>query len=593
MSGNSGMGGGAVRDVDEPVFYRRLFPYTEIPRVEFDGKSVPMEAPRDIWITDTTFRDGQQARPPYTVRQIVDIYTMLHELDGGAGLIRQAEFFLYSRQDKEAVRACIEKGYRYPEVTGWIRARKEDFNLVREMGLRETGILTSCSDYHIFLKLNWTRREAAENYLGVVRAALEAGVTPRCHLEDITRADFHGFVVPFVRELMRLADESGIPIKIRACDTLGYGVPQPEATLPRSVPRIMHGLRHDAGVPAERLEWHGHNDFHKVLINAVSAWLYGCAAANGTILGFGERTGNPPIEGLVMEYLSLRGRPGGVDTTVITKIARYFQDELGVQIPPNYPFVGLDFNTTRAGIHADGVLKHEEIYNPFDTAKILKRPVRVSIADKAGVAGIAYWVDSYLGLEGDRRIDKREPGLMKIKKWVDAQYAGQRTTSISDEEMLHMARLHLPHLFKSDFDRLKTRVRSIAQQLVEEFTERAEVRSMEPAKMEPVLAGMLEDHPFIKYMYVTDTAGRKITANIVKAGDQEKYDSYFVPGFDFSNRNWFKGPMKTGKTHVSDFYTSLLDGALCITVSAPVRGMDGVVAGVVGIDILFEDIAKI
>ncbi len=156
-----------------------------------------------------------------------------------------------------------------------------------------------------------------------------------------------------------------------------------------------------------------------------------------------------------------------------------------------------------------------------------------------------------------------------------------------------MARLHLPHLFKSDFDRLKTRVRSIAQQLVEEFTERAEVRSMEPAKMEPVLAGMLEDHPFIKYMYVTDTAGRKITANIVKAGAQEKYDSYFVPGFDFSNRNWFKGPMKTGKTHVSDFYTSLLDGALCITVSAPVRGMDGVVAGVVGIDILFEDIAKI
>ena len=590
-SGNSR--GNAVRDVEEPVLFRDLFTYTEVPRVEFDGKSVPLAIQRDFWITDTTFRDGQQSRPPYSVKQIVDIYTMLHELDGGTGLIRQCEYFLYSPQDKEAVRRCLALGYRYPEVTGWIRAKKEDFQLVKEMGLKETGILTSCSDYHIFLKLNWTRRQAAENYLGVVRAALETGVIPRCHLEDITRADFHGFVVPFVRELMRLSDESGIPVKVRACDTLGYGVPYPEATLPRSVPRLIHGLRNEAGVPPERLEWHGHNDFHKVLINAVAAWLYGCSAANGALLGFGERTGNPPLEGLVMEFLSLRGRPEGVDTTVITKIARYFQDKIGAQISPNYPFVGLDFNTTRAGIHADGVLKDEEIYNAFDTVKLLNRPVRVSIADKAGVAGIAYWVDSYLGIEGDRRIDKREPGLMKIKKWVDEQYAGQRTTSISDEEMLHMARLHLPHLFKSDFDRLKAHVRSIAQQLVEKVTECDEVRSMERAKMEPALVRMLEDHPFIKYMYVTDTAGRKITANVVRAFDQEKYDAYFVPGFDFSNRNWFKGPMKTGKTHVSDFYTSLLDGALCITVSAPVRTMDGKIAGVFGIDILFEDIAKI
>jgi isopropylmalate/homocitrate/citramalate synthase len=582
-----------VRDVAEPELFRDLFPYAEVPRVGFDGEAVPLDIPREFWITDTTFRDGQQSRPPYTAAQIARIYGMLHELDGGSGLIRQCEFFLYSPQDQEAVRRCLALGHRYPEVTGWIRARKEDFRLVREMGLKETGILTSCSDYHIFLKLNWTRRQAAENYLGIVRAALEAGVIPRCHLEDITRADFHGFVVPFVQALMRLSEQSGIPVKVRACDTLGYGVPFAHAALPRSVPRLIHGLRRDAGVPSERLEWHGHNDFHKVLANAVAAWLHGCAAANGALLGFGERTGNPPLEGLVMEYLSLRGRPAGVDTTVITKIARYFQDELGVQVPPNYPFVGLDFNTTRAGIHADGALKHEEIYNAFDTVKLLRRPVRVSIADKSGVAGIAYWVDSYLGLEGDRRIDKREPGLMKMKKWVDEQYAARRTTCISDEEMLHLARLHLPHLFASDFDRLKTRVRAIAQQLVEKVTERDEVCSMDGARMRPVLLRMLDDHPFIKYLYVTDAAGRKITPNIVRAFDQEKYDAYFTPGFDFSNREWFKGPMRTGKTHVSDFYTSLLDGALCITVSAPIRRADGAVAGVFGIDILFEDIAKI
>ncbi|MCX6357576.1 MAG: cache domain-containing protein, partial [Candidatus Aureabacteria bacterium] len=354
-----------------------------------------------------------------------------------------------------------------------------------------------------------------------------------------------------------------------------------------------HSLRHDAGGPPAQLEWHGHNDFHKVLVNAVAAWLYGCSAANGALFGFGERTGNPPVEGLVMEYLALKGPRKGVDTTVITKIARYFQDHAGAIIPPNYPFVGFDFNTTRAGIHADGVLKHEEIYNPFDTVKLLKRPIRVSITDKSGGAGIAYWVDAYLGLEGDTRVDKREPGLMKIKRWVDEQYAAGRTTTISDDEMLHQARLYLPRLFKSDFDRLKAHVTSIAQELVEKVTERAEVRSMAPEKMEPILRKMLKDHPFIKYMYVTDMGGRKVTANIVRPFDQEKYDAYFIDDYDFSNRNWFRRPLKTGKTHVSDFYTSLMDGSLCITVSAPVRDAGGAIAGVFGIDILFEDIAKI
>jgi hypothetical protein len=224
--------------------------------------------------------------------------------------------------------------------------------------------------------------------------------------------------------------------------------------------------------------------------------------------------------------------------------------------------------------------------------KFLKRPVRVNITDKSGIAGIAYWVDSYLGLEGDRRMDKRDPGLMKIKKWVDEQYAGQRTTAISDEEMLHLARVHLPRLFQSDFDRLKARVTAMAQQLVEKVTKRGEVRSMHPENMEPVLRELLEEYPFIKYMYVTDREGRKVTANIVKPSDQVKYDAYFTSGFDFSNRSWYKRPLKTGKVHVSDFYTSLMDGSLCITVSAPVRDVTGAIAGIFGIDILFEDIAK-
>ncbi len=437
-----------LQHVDEPVLLREMFPYDEVSRVMFDGKTVPMEPPEDFWITCTTFRDGQQARPPYTVKQTVDLYDFLHRLGGPNGIIRQCEFFLYSDKDREAVEKCLEKGYKYPEVTGWIRAVKSDFQLVKDMGLKETGILTSASDYHIFLKLGKTREQAMEGYLDLARSAIEAGVLPRCHLEDLTRADFYGFIIPFVQELMKLSEESGMPVKIRLCDTMGYGVPYPGAALPRSVPKLVYNLVHEGGVPPERLEWHGHNDFHKVLINASTAWLYGCCAANGTLLGFGERTGNPPIEGLIIEYISLRGEPNGADTTVITEIGNYFTREIGSPAPPNYPFVGSDFNTTRAGIHADGLIKNEEIYNIFDTGKVLNRPLGVNVTDKSGLAGITYWINSYLGLSGDKRIDKRHPGIAAVGKWVEEQYAEKRTTAISNLEMAEQVKKHFPEYFK-------------------------------------------------------------------------------------------------------------------------------------------------
>lgn len=435
-------------DVAQPNLLREIFPYHEVPRIVFDGALEQPDPAPEFFITDTTFRDGQQARPPYTAAQIVAMFDLLHRLGGPNGVIRQSEFFLYSKLDRDAVNRCLERGYEFPEVTGWIRAVKSDFKLVKEMGLRETGILTSCSDYHIFLKLKKTRRAAMEDYLGIVRTALDAGLRIRCHLEDATRADFQGFVVPFVSKLMELGDESGIPVKIRVCDTLGFGVPYPGVALPRSVPKLISGLRRECGVPPECLEWHGHNDFHKVLANATAAWLYGCMYANGTILGYGERTGNPPLEGLVMDYVSLKGGANGMDLSVITEIAEYFEREIGYRIPPNYPFVGRDFNVTRAGIHADGLLKDEEIYNVFDTARILRRPPRVAVDKTSGTAGIAWWINAYLRLPREIQVPKSAIEVSQIARWVDAQYDAGRTTSISDEEMMEQVRRHFPRLLE-------------------------------------------------------------------------------------------------------------------------------------------------
>ncbi len=581
-----------LQEVEKPNLMRDIFPYTEVARIDFDYKFVMPSPPEDMLITDTTFRDGQQARPPYTVRQIVDIFDMLHRLSGPKGIIRQSEFFLYSDKDKEAVEHCRQRGHTFPEITAWIRANAKDLALVQEMELTETGILTSVSDYHIFLKLNWDRRRALDEYLGIVKTALAMGIKPRCHLEDITRADIYGFCVPFAIELMRLQQESGIDIKLRLCDTMGYGVPYQGAALPRSVPKLVRAMIDDAGVPGHLLEWHGHNDFHKVMVNSATAWLYGCGTVNGAVLGFGERTGNAPIEGMIMEYISLRGTTDGMDTQVITEIADYFEKELRYHIPGNYPFVGKNFNSTSAGIHADGLLKNEEIYSPFDTARILNRPITITITDKSGKAGIVHWINSRLELTGERAVDKNNPGVARIYKRIMEQYEEGRCTSISNEEMEKLTRKYLPELFVSEFDQLKAKAHTLAAHLAEDLATRPEIMSMNPEVLEPVLQKSLELFPFIQFMYVTNTEGRKVTRNITHIVDRAKYAEMKLDE-DLSNRSWFIEPIKSGKVFVSDFYTSRFTNALCITVSVPVLNDQEEVQGVLGLDLRFEALVKL
>lgn len=424
-----------LNDIDSPELYRDFFSYDDIPKVAFNHRLVPINMPDQIWITDTTFRDGQQSITPYTTEQIVRIFDLLHKLSGPKGIIRQSEFFLYTKKDRDAVYRCMEKGYEFPEITSWIRASKKDFELVKEIGLKESGILVSCSDYHVFLKMKMTRRQAVDHYISIVRECIESGIRPRCHLEDITRADTYGFVVPFATELMKLMEETGVPIKIRACDTMGYGITYPGSTLPRCVQGIVHGLNNHAGVPSELIEWHGHNDFYRAVSNASYAWLYGASAVNCSMFGIGERTGNTPIEAMVFEYAQFRGTLDGMDTTVITELADYYEKELGFEIPPMTPFVGANFNVTRAGIHADGILKNEEIYNIFDTNKFLNRSPRIAVSNTSGTSGIAHWLNNYYRLSGDDAYSKNAPIVEKIKAWVDSQYDDGRTTVISDFEL--------------------------------------------------------------------------------------------------------------------------------------------------------------
>jgi isopropylmalate/homocitrate/citramalate synthase len=580
-----------LEDIKSPNLFREIFPYTEVCRTPFDDRIIPISPPEKIYISDTTFRDGQQARPPYTPKQMVELYKFLHRLGGPEGVISQSEFFLYSDKDRNGLEGVLSLGFEYPRVTGWIRANKKDLQLVKDAGLQETGILTSCSDYHIFLKLKKTRRQVMKDYLTIVRDALDTGLSIRCHFEDITRADVYGFVIPFAQELMLIREESKIDIKIRLCDTLGYGIPYPGAELPRSVAKLVRSLIDYAGVPGDLLEWHGHNDFHKGLVNATTAWLYGCATANGTLLGYGERTGNTPIEALIIEYISLTGKASGIDTTVITEIANYYEKEIGEYIPPNFPLVGSDFNATRAGIHADGMIKNPEIYNIFDTEKLLKRPPGIMINDKSGTAGIAQWINTHLRLTNDERLGKHDPAIARINDWLQEQYNNGRVTAISNEEMEHVVRHFMPHLFISEFDRIKRRALEMAEDILQKIAETPELKSMNPERITTVLKKTVLAHRFIQWSYVTDLDAKLIVPFITQPNLKGKFKTANIPE-DFSDRSWFSQPIEDGKIHVSRFYVSYITDILCLTVSTPIFGDNDRIVGIVAFDIQFEDLVR-
>ncbi|MEN6620078.1 MAG: histone-lysine N-methyltransferase, partial [Smithella sp.] len=252
---------------------------------------------------------------------------------------------------------------------------------------------------------------------------------------------------------------------------------------------------------------------------------------------------------------------------------------------------GSEFNVTRAGVHVDGLIKSEEIYNIFDTNKILKRPLVTMITDKSGNAGIAYWLNQRFNLKGNDIIDKRHPGISKINKWITEQYDAGRQTTISPEELEKKVRKYLPELFMSELEKIKLTAENAAVAAVNQIIEHADMKSMIPEIQEPLMQKFVDEHPSVQFAYVVDLNGRKTTKNITSIIDRAKYENYGV-GTDQSDREWFIKPLQTGKVHVTDFFISKMTGVLCFTVSAPIVNDNDEMMGIFGIDIQFEDWVK-
>jgi 2-phosphinomethylmalic acid synthase len=421
-----------IDDPAAPELFPAAFPRDGFPR--YDWAERPPGLPPAVWTTETTHRDGQQGGLPLTVDDGVRIYDLICAFTGAGGAVRQAEFFVYRADDRAMLEAALERHSSGAPVepTTWIRASRRDAGLVREIGVRETGMLASASDYHTFHKFRpGGRRRAAEAYLDAVRAVLDAGLRPRLHLEDATRAP-EEFVLPFAEAVLDASAPfgAGQRPKFRVCDTMGLGLPLDAVAAPRSVPRWIRRLR-GLGIAGEDLEFHPHNDTHLVVANCLAAIQAGCAVVNGTLLGKGERTGNAPLEGVLLHAIGMGLVAGPLpDFTALNALADLYAG-LGVPVAPAYPLYGRDAHRTRAGIHADGLNKFWPMYAPFDVPALIGRPLEVSLTRESGLAGLVFLIRQHTG----RELPKDDPELARVHAALTGQFDAGRQTAVEWEEV--------------------------------------------------------------------------------------------------------------------------------------------------------------
>jgi 2-phosphinomethylmalic acid synthase len=432
-----------IPDVEAPELFLDDFPEEGVPRIRLSPEA-RARLPKEVWVTETTHRDGQQGGVPFSTEDAVRAYELLDRVSGPGRAIRQAEFFVYASSDREAFSRCRDlyrAGKTRVEPTTWIRASAADVKLLRDLGVGETGLLASASDYHTFFKFKpGGRSRAASAYLDAVKLALDGGIRPRVHLEDATRAPWEGFLLPFVSAVEELARPYGDSLrpKYRLCDTLGIGLPFEEAPLPRSIPRLVRAAIVEAGIEGERLEIHPHNDTGLVVANALAAVFAGCAAVNGCLLGKGERTGNAPLEIVLFQLMGLYPTLAP-DLRVVNELVRFYE-ELGEPIARKHPLFGRDAHLTRAGIHADALKKDRRTYTFCDTESVLGRALEVLVTKESGLGGLALLLEQRTG----RSVAKDDPRLRAAWATLEAEFARGRTVAYGWDEL---ARDVLPATF--------------------------------------------------------------------------------------------------------------------------------------------------
>ncbi len=310
-----------------------------------------------VRIFDTTLRDGEQSPgATLTSAEKIDIARQLARL--GVDVI-EAGFPAASPDDLEGVRRiATEVGTEDgPIVCGLARCHQGDiekaWEAVKVAKKPRIHTFLATSDIHMKHKLKLTRPEVIQQASEMVSFASALCADVEFSPEDAGRSD-----PEFLVEVLTAVIEAGATT-LNIPDTVGYTTPDEYGAL------IAHLIEKTPG--ADKVIWsvHCHNDLGLATANTLAGLKAGARQAEVTINGIGERAGNTSLEEIVM---ALRTRfshyhlDTQIDATQITRTSRMVSNYTGIAVQPNKAIVGANAFSHEAGIHQDGVLKHQATY---------------------------------------------------------------------------------------------------------------------------------------------------------------------------------------------------------------------------------------
>ncbi|MFB6307753.1 MAG: (R)-citramalate synthase [Haloarculaceae archaeon] len=366
--------------------------------------TVPLSDVGDVQFLDTTLRDGEQA--PGISLTADEKGRIAQKLDDAGIDAIEAGSACTGPGERETISRVTDLDLD-ATVTSFCRGIQRDIDLAIECGVDGIDLVVPASDRHIEEKVGTTHDENVQNTVELVEYATDHGLWVEVIGEDGSRAD-----LDYLEELLGAALDAGAD-RICWADTVGHATPD---TALEAVSRLA-----DLGP----VSTHTHDDLGLAVTNAVVSLAAGADMVHGTINGIGERAGNVALE----EVAIALDHGYGVETMNLTEVyelAELVASATGIPLPPNKAVVGENTFTHESGIHTDGTLKDESMYEPYPPEKV-GRERRLVLGKHAGRAG----VEATLNEHG---VDVTDDELKEIVQRV--KEIGDRGKRVTDADLL-------------------------------------------------------------------------------------------------------------------------------------------------------------
>ncbi|MDV3347160.1 homocitrate synthase [Leptothoe sp. ISB3NOV94-8A] len=306
-----------------------------------------MTPPPQIYINDTTLRDGEQAAGiAFSLDEKVAIATFLDTIG-----IQEMEVGIpaMGRDEAQAIHTIANLGLN-AQLLGWNRAVLSDIQASINCGLKRIHISVPVSDIQIQVKFQGQWAKMFKQLQETITFARDHGLDVSVGGEDSSRAD-----ETFLLEAAQFAQENGA-FRFRFCDTVG--ILDPFTTFEK--------VRKLVAVLAIPVEMHTHNDLGLATANALAGIRAGAVSINTTVNGLGERAGNAALEEVVMALRQIYGLKTNIQTERLLELSRFVAKTVNCPVPPWKAIVGANTFAHESGIHAHGVLHNPSTYEPFD-----------------------------------------------------------------------------------------------------------------------------------------------------------------------------------------------------------------------------------